>query len=306
MSFSFDTKKELCEILTDNLSEISAQCYGSLLFAKSFTYKKIVFTTENKYISERVTEDLTQIFAPVIERTSGLRTRNSQNHLITLKIINQRDCDKIFTSYGHSKNDISLRINRANLSEPNDIQAFLRGVFLSCGSVTNPQKNYHLEFKVPHRNLANDLLTLLCEIEQCALSPKSVVRQGYFIVYFKDSEQIADFLTYIGAFNSSMEIINTKITKQVKNNAVRKFNSEMHNINKTADASARQITAIKKLMKSDVYKTLPFELQEIAQLRLDNPELSLRALGELTSDKISRSGVNHRFKKLMSYVDELE
>lgn len=96
------------------------------------------------------------------------------------------------------------------------------------------EKGYHLEFKVPFRNLANDLLTLLCEIEECNLTPKSVTRQGYFIVYFKDSEQIADFLAYIGAYSSSMNIINTKITKQVKNNAVRKVNSEIHNINKTA------------------------------------------------------------------------
>ena len=205
--------------------------YGVLLFAKRFTYNELVFTTENKYVCDNLSNLLTILYTPMIEKTSGLRVRNSKNPLITVKLPNEDDCNRIFESFGYSKKDVSLRLNRANISEEGQIPAFLRGAFLSCGSVTNPEKGYHLEFKVPFRNLANDLLTLLCEIEECNLTPKSVTRQGYFIVYFKDSEQIADFLAYIGAYSSSMNIINTKITKQVKNNAVRKVNSEIHNIN---------------------------------------------------------------------------
>lgn len=306
MSFSYDTKKELTELVPEINSLSLAQCYGMLLFSKKFAYNELVFTTENKYVCDNLSNLLTILYTPMIEKTSGLRVRNSKNPLITVKLPNEDDCNRIFESFGYSKSDVSLRLNRANISEEGQISAFLRGAFLSCGSVTNPEKGYHLEFKVPFRNLANDLLTLLCEIEECNLTPKSVTRQGYFIVYFKDSEQIADFLAYIGAYSSSMNIINTKITKQVKNNAVRKVNSEIHNINKTAEASAKQINAIKKIMKCDnIYNSLSPELKEIAQLRLDNPELSLRALGELTSDKVSRSGVNHRLKKLMSYIDEV-
>lgn len=305
MSFSYDTKQELTQVVPNSNSILSAQCYGMLLFSKKFTYRELVFTTENKYVCDNLSEALSTLYTPMIEKLSGLRVRNSKNPLITLKLPNEDDCNRIFENFGYSANDISLRLNRANISEEGQASAFLRGAFLSCGSVTNPEKGYHLEFKVPFRNLANDLLTLLCEIEECNLSPKSVTRQGYYIVYFKDSEQIADFLAYIGAFTSSMNVINTKITKQVINNAVRKVNSEIHNINKTAEAAAKQITAIKKLMKCDVYKSLSPELKEIANLRLENPEMSLRALGELTSDKVSRSGVNHRLKKLMSYIDEV-
>lgn len=305
MSFSYDTKQELTQVVPNSNNILSAQCYGMLLFSKKFTYRELVFTTENKYVCDNLSETLSTLYTPMIEKLSGLRVRNSQNPLITLKLPNEDDCNRIFESFGYSTNDVSLRLNRANISEEGQVSAFLRGAFLSCGSVTNPEKGYHLEFKVPFRNLANDLLTLLCEIEECNLTPKSVARQGYFIVYFKDSEQIADFLAYIGAFTSSMNVINTKITKQVINNAVRKVNSEIHNINKTAEAAAKQITAIKKLMKCDIYKSLSPELKEIANLRLENPEMSLRSLGELTSDKVSRSGVNHRLKKLMSYIDEV-
>ena len=304
MSFSFDTKKELCLLPLSDKSQIHSLCYGMLLFSKKFTYKEIVFTTENKFVGDKLEEILTLLYTPVLEKSAGLRVRNSQNRLITMRVLYESDSNRIFESFGYSKGDVSLRINRANITNEGQLSAFLRGVFLSCGSVTNPEKGYHIEFKVPYRNLANDLLTLLCEVENCSLRPKSVMRQGKFIVYIKDSEQIADFLTYIGAFTSSMSVMNTTVEKQVRNNTVRKINSELHNINKTAEASARQITAIKKLMKSKTYNSLSPELKEIAVLRLENPEMSLRDLGGLTKDNISRSGVNHRLKKLMSLIED--
>ena len=304
MSFSFDTKKELCLLPLEDESQMLSLSYGMLLFSKKFTYNEIVFTTENKYISDKLEGILTQLYAPVLEISAGLKVRSSQNHLVTMKVLYENDCNRIFESFGYSQSEVSLRINRANISNDGQLSAFLRGVFLSCGSVTNPEKGYHIEFKVPYRNLANDLLTLLCEVENCSLRPKSVMRQGKFIVYIKDSEQIADFLTYIGAFNSSMFVMNTKVEKQVRNNTIRKINSELHNINKTAEASARQITAIRKLMKSKSFNSLSPELKEIAVLRLENPEMSLRDLGKLTKDNISRSGVNHRLKKLLSLTDD--
>jgi hypothetical protein len=305
MSFSFETKQELATLPNEGKTQSLAQCYGMLLFAKKFTYNEIIFTTENKFVNAKMTDLLMELFAPVTESSCGLKAGHSGHRLITTRVLSCDHCNRIFTAFGYNSKDFSLRINRANISDDTQLAFFLRGAFLSCGSVTDPEKGYHLEFKVPYRNLANDLLTLLCEIEQCNLKPKAVVRQGYYIVYFKDSEQIADFLTFIGAFNSSMSIMGTKAIKEVRNNAIRRVNSELHNIKKTADASARQIKAIKRLMKSQEYNTLSPELKEIAQLRLENPEMSLRALGELTSDGISRSGVNHRLKKLMSYTDEV-
>ena len=304
MSFSFEVKQEIASIPSKEGFGRFSECYGMLLFAKKFSNEEIIFTTENKFVNSLFTELLSVLFSPVIETTYGLKPRNSNHQLITTRVINTDDCQKIYSAFGYSQRDITLRINRADVSDDEQLSAFLRGAFMSCGSVTNPEKGYHLEFKVPFRNLACDLLALLCEIGQCNLKPKYIIRSGYYIVYFKDSEQIADLLTFMGAFNSSMTIMGTKAMKKVRNNTNRRVNSELHNIKKTAVASAKQVRAIKQLMKSEEYNTLPEELKEMAELRLANPEMSLRDLGKLTSDNISRSGVNHRLKRLMSYTDE--
>lgn len=303
MSFSYDVKQELTCNQDDRYFVRYAKCYGMLLFSKRFSKNEIIFTTENKYVSEFFSDLVTSIFSSVLEISYGLKPRNSSHQLITTKILNTDDCNKIFFSYGYSQSDITLRINAAEVSETEQLSAFLSGVFMSCGNVTDPQKNYHLEFKVPYKKLAEDLITLLNCAGGCSFKPKQIIRNSYYIIYFKDSEQIADLLTFMGAFNSSMTVMGTKAMKKVRNNANRKVNSELHNIEKTAEASARQVKAIKKLMKSDQFNSLPEELKEIARLRLENPEMSLRNLGELTSDKISRSGVNHRLKRLLSYTE---
>ena len=130
MSFSYDTKKELTEIVPEINSLSLAQCYGMLLFAKRFTYNELVFTTENKYVCDNLSNLLTILYTPMIEKTSGLRVRNSKNPLITVKLPNEDDCNRIFESFGYSKKDVSLRLNRANISEEGQIPAFLRGVLV--------------------------------------------------------------------------------------------------------------------------------------------------------------------------------
>ena len=144
---------------------------------------------------------------PIIEKQSALRTKSSDSHLYKIIVVDGNDCKRIFEDFGHTDGQITLRVNRANLSSEELSQAFLRGVFLSCGSVSDPMKSYHLEFCVPHKNLSQDLCKILSEITECTLIPKTVVRSGSYIVYFKESEQICDLLTYIGSPIRSMEII---------------------------------------------------------------------------------------------------
>ena len=128
-------------------------------------------------------------------------------------------------------------------------------------------------------------------------------RGGAYIAYVKDSEQITDLLTYMGAVTASMQVMGTKALKQVRNAANRRANSEIANLQKTASASARQIKAIKKLKKDGRYNLLPDELKLVAQLRYDYPELSLRDLGAQLDPPISRSGVNHRLEKIIALAD---
>ncbi len=306
MSFSSDIKKELCSFETADSEALRAELYGMLLFCKEFSSDKIVFTTENSYACKHIVYLLQSLYLPIIEKQSVLRTKSSDSRLYKIKIIDSEECRKIFEDFGHSKTQVTLRVNRANLSSEELAEAFIRGVFLSCGSVSNPNKGYHAEFCVPYKNISNDLCKLLSEVTQCSFVPKTVVRNGSYIVYFKGSEQICDLLTYMGAPVAAMEVMGTKAVKQVRNNINRRINSELANIGKIAYASAKQIEAIKQIKNSVGLETLPEDLREIAFLRLENPEMSLRDLGNSLAPPISRSGANHRMKRLMEYVNNTE
>ena len=207
------------------------------------------------------------------------------------------------TYFGHSPNELSLRINRANLSDDCCFGAFIRGAFFSCGTVTSPEKNYHLEFVVPHLKLSLDMIKLLDEVK---LNPKHIVRNGNHIVYFKDSESIEDLLTLMGATNASLELMGIKMQKNMINSVNRKVNFEVANLSRTVEASIQQINAINLIDNNVGLGHLPAALRDVAFLRRDNPEISLKELGELVSPSISRSGVNHRLKRIVEIAEELE
>ena len=306
VSFSSQLKKELCanEILDREM--LKAELYGMLLFGRTFAEDKIVFTTENTYACKRLSMLLENLYMPIIEKQTALRTKATDSHLYKLKIVDSNDCKRIFEDFGHYKTQVTLRVNRANVSSEELSSAFVRGVFLSCGSVSDPMKSYHAEFCVPYKNLSADLCKILSEITECSLTPKTVTRSGNYVVYFKGSEQICDLLTYIGAPLSAMEIMGTKAMKQVRNNVNRRINSEVANIGKIASASAKQLEAINIIKKTQGLETLPDDLREIAYLRLENPEMSLRDLGQSLNPPISRSGANHRIQRLMEYVKNTE
>lgn len=303
MSFSSDVKKELCsnEILDREL--LRAELYGMLLFGKTFSEDKIVFTTENTYASKRITLLLQNLYMPIIEKQTALRTKSSDSHLYKIVVVDSDDCKRIYNDFGHIKSQITLRVNRANVYSEEISSAFVRGVFLGCGSVSDPMKSYHAEFCVPHKNLSADLCQILSEITECSFTPKTVLRSGNYVVYFKGSEQICDLLTYIGAPLSAMEIMGTKAVKQVRNNVNRRINSEVANIGKVASASAKQLEAIEYIKKTQGLESLPDDLREIAYLRLENPEMSLRDLGQNLIPPISRSGANHRIQRLLEYAN---
>lgn len=301
MSFSSDVKKELCASEVYDRDLLHAELYGFLLFGKTFREDRIVFTTESKYASRRVTMLLENLYMPIIEKQTALRSKTDTARLYRIALIDTDECRRVFHSFGHSGSQINLRVNRANVSGEEQFAAFIRGVFLSCGSVSDPMKGYHAEFCVPYKNLAADLCKILGEVTECDFRPKTVLRSGNHVVYFKGSEQICDLLTYIGAPIRAMEIMGTKAVKQVRNNVNRRINGEVANISKVAFASARQIEIIQHIKKTRGLESLPDDLREIAYLRLENPEMSLRDLGQNLSTPISRSGANHRMQRLMSY-----
>ncbi|MER2148727.1 MAG: DNA-binding protein WhiA, partial [Ruminococcus sp.] len=306
MSFSSDVKKELCLIRCFDRDMLKAELYGMLLFGKSFSQQSIVFTTESSHAVRRAAFLLENLYMPIIERQSALRVRTGESRLYRLSVVGEDDCKRIFEDFGHNGAQVTLRVNRANLSGEECAAAFVRGVYLSCGSVSDPMKSYHAEFCAPHKNLSVDLCKILTEVTECTFTPKTVRRNGSYIVYFKGSEQICDLLTYMGAPIQAMEIMGTKAVKQVRNNVNRRINSEVANITKVASASAKQLEAIKTIKNTVGLEALPDDLKEIAYLRLENPEMSLRTLGENLTPPISRSGANHRMQRLLEYAQSGE
>lgn len=301
MSFATDTKKELCMNTALDVEVLRCEFYAMLLLCREFNSEKIVFKTENKYTVNRFVSLCTMLFSPIIERTQPL---SKTAKAYSVKIIDSADCKRIFDFYGHDEKAVTLRVNRANILDSECERAFIRGLFLSCGSVTDPDKGYHLELCLSHKNLCNDVCKLISEIEDLTVKMKTLSRNGSYIAYVKDSEQITDLLTFMGAQNSAMSVMGAKALKQIRNTVNRRANSEIANLEKVATASATQIKAIKKLQKSGKLLTLSEELKTVARLRLDYPELSLRDMGEMLNPPISRSGVNHRLTKLIQLSKE--
>ena len=303
MSFSSEVKKELCAVEVYERELLRAELYGMLLFSKCFKSDKIVFTTESRYAAKRVTMLLENLFMPIIEKQNVLRAKSGEARLYRISLIDSDECARVFSDFGHGRDEVTLRVNRANVFSEELSAAFVRGAFLSCGSVSDPMKSYHAEFSVPFKNLAADLCKILGEVTECEFTPKTVLRSGSYVVYFKGSEQICDLLTYFGAPIQAMDIMGTKAVKQVRNNVNRRINGEIANISKIAGASAKQLEAIHMIQKRRGLDTLPEDLREIAYLRLENPEMSLRDLGQNLSVPISRSGANHRMQRLLEYAD---
>ena len=306
MSFSSEVKKELCRTESFDREVLRAELYGMLLFGKTFRDNQIVFTTESSHAARRITMLLENLFMPIIEKQTALRPKSDDAKLYRISLLDSGECRRVFESFGHVRGEVTLRVNRANVSSDEQAAAFVRGVFLSCGSASDPMKSYHAEFCVPHKNLAADLSKILREVTECSFTPKTVLRGGNYVVYFKGSEQICDLLTYIGAPLQAMEIMGTKAVKQVRNNINRSVNGEVANIRKVASAATMQLEAINKIKRTRGLESLPDDLREIAFLRLENPEMSLRDLGANLSTPISRSGANHRMQRLMEYAGAQE
>lgn len=297
MSFSSGVKDELYsnQIMSDCC--FKAQAYGLVLFGRSFSHRSISFISEN--------QSSALVYAKNLFELTGINPQidTGENKKNVVKIKTAAERYKIIDFFGHTSGDLSLRINRANITNDCCFSAFIRGVFFSCGTVTTPEKNYHLEFVVPHLKLSRDLVNILEEINLC---PKQIVRKGNHVIYFKDSESIEDILTLIGATNSSLELMGIKMQKNMINKINRKINFEVANLSRTVDASIQQMNAINIIESQVGLNYLPAALKEIAIIRRDNPEISLKDLGDLLSKPISRSGINHRLKRIIDIAEEME
>jgi DNA-binding protein WhiA len=184
-----------------------------------------------------------------------------------------------------------------------DTGCFLRGLFLKCGSISAPGRNFMLSFTLPDEEYASYIEEMLNSVD---LPPKRSVRRGKPVLYYKASESIEDVLAFMGGAKAALDIINVKIMSEVRNTANRLCNAETANLDRIARAAAEQCEAIKIIQKYGVMQSLAPELRECAELRLANPDMSLNELLLQLHGSVSKSGLNHRFRKLVQIAETLQ
>jgi len=299
MSFSFDTKNELCKLPVQRLCCARAEAYGILLYCNTFHSAEVRIITENPNFAARLPK--------LFKRAFGIRFDREpepvQEGKLVFQILERRKLDHIINTLGYDpRQNLVLHINFGLLEEECCRAAFLRGAFFAGGSVTDPQKRYHLELTTSHIQASRELEVLLRE---CGYPPKGLSRSGSFITYFKQSDQIEDFLTLIGAPVAAMRIMSTKLEKDLRNSVNRRLNCDSANLDKAVEAAQEQLEAIRKLQRAGLLDQLPDKLQLTAALRLENPELSLSELAETFDPAVTKSCLNHRLRKLMELAKKL-
>ena len=298
MSFSANVKSELCRPEVENGCCALAEAMGALLYANTFSADGIRIVTESRDLGLR----LPRLFRKGLGVSFDLLPEEGGSGKLTYTITDREKIRQVFSACGFSaETSVSLHVNFALLEKDCCRRAFLRGAFLAGGSVTDPEKRYHLELSTTHWKVSRETGTLLLEME---LPAKETERKGSSVLYYKQSEAIEDFLTAIGAPVSAMAVMEAKIEKDWRNEANRKTNCDSANVDKAVAAAQEQLAAIRKLEERAVLETLPEMLRQTAALRREYPETTLSELAELHEPPISKSAVNHRMRKLLTLAAE--
>ncbi len=299
MSFSHEVREEIAKSIIDRDRQFAC-LYGILLYSRIFTEEQIVLQSESPVFARLVPMLFRVVFRAELHPDVRAISRGADQSLVSYTISDPQQRQRICDTYHIHPQRREVRLS--NLVN-NSLGAFLAGVFFSCGSMMDPNKEYHLEFNTPSPLLCADLQKLLRSI---GVQGKHIQRKHMDVLYLKDSEHIEDTLTYMGAQQCTIALMNIKIRKDMRNKANRVRNCDEANINKVVSAAIRQTQDIQRIVQCGQWENLSLDLQELAQLRLENPELSLKELGELLSVPIGRSGVNHRFQKIAAIAKELK
>jgi len=293
MSFSSETKAELCREPLQKRCCAVAEAYGILLYCNMFTADEIRIVTSSPELTERLPKLFKKAFGFAFDATSDTDIKGKY----TLSITDHERIRHIFAVYGYEARSILAHHINLGMLEDNCCKAsFLRGAFLAGGSITDPSKSYHLEIVTDHYNVSRETFSILLEL---GFSPKDAARGGNNIIYLKQSEAIEDFFTLLGAPVSAMEIMSAKVEKDMRNAVNRRVNCDSANADKIVLAAQEQLDVIRKIERTTGLDELPDKLRETALLRIANPEASLTDLAALAIPPVSKSCISHRLRKLM-------
>ena len=311
MSFSSKVKSELCQHFGNgrhcNISELASivNICGHIEEKNKGFWIKI--QSENFDIAKKCFTLIKKTFNIEVEITVRRNSHSKNSRMYFLCINNTKQSEEILKAVGILHIENGKRVLKRSI--PNNIiskscckRSYIRGSFLALGSITDPEKTYHLEFVGTDLYYIESLKELISFFD---IGMKIVERKGYYVLYLKEGELIVDLLNVMGAHVALMDFENVRILKDMRNNLNRIVNCETANLGKIIAASVKQIEDINYIMKNSDFSKLPDSLIEVAKLRVEYPDASLKELSQMMDPPVGKSGVNHRLKKLGIMADEL-
>ena len=298
-SFSSMAKTEVCRMIPSRYCCALAECFGILLYCNSFHSTGIKIITESRdfaYI-------LPKLFKKAFDMTFDSYPSLAAPGKLVFQIWDEEKISLIMEAFGFDIQDtLSLHVNLPVVEDDCCKAAFLRGAFLAGGSVTDPEKGYHMELTTTHQSVARETDALIREV--MAFPPKTAKRGGGQVLYIKQSEQISDFLTYLNAPVAAMGIMEARLEKELNNKVNRRCNCDDANISKVVETAQEQLAAIRILKEMELLEKLPEKIKQAADAREKNPSASLSELAAMMQPPITKPAMNNRMKKLLQLAKE--
>ena len=313
MSFSSDVKAELAGNMVGarhcQIAELSAMI-SMVAYIRYGAGKpvELVITTERSVVAKEIAALIKRLFRCVPEASVKRIGLNSRNY--RMKITSPDMVEKIMETLKIDSGNVKkgsvpcqqMKVSRLVVSQNCCRRAYVKGAFMTSGSISDPNKAYHLEIVCENRSRAQFVREI---ISGFGMEARVIQRKKYYVVYLKDGEMIVDMLGIMGAHRSLMDMENIRIRKDIRNNINRRVNCEAANLNKTVSAAVKQVNDINYIINTKGIGCLPDNLQELALARLENEDASLKELGEMMTPPIGKSGVNHRLRKISEIAENM-
>ncbi len=298
MTFSQQVKSQVCENINDQVCCLQSLVFSILLFSRGYVKDTISFHTENRLVAHLFANAVAELTGASVSVISPIKSETAKRKLYTVLMEDEQDKDMVLSYINEQYDAVTRRV----LKERCCAKAFVVGAFLIAGTVVDPKKEYHLEFAFTNEGSADVLKRVLTMLK---LKPHEIKRRTDVVLYYKNSEKIEGILTLMGAVQSSFDLMNLKIEKELRNNVNRALNCENANVDKTIRAAVDQINCINRFIEAHGELSIPQELREIARVRLENPHMSLSEMCGLFSAPISRSTLSRKLKRLCNLEEEL-
>ena len=301
ISFSGSAKAEICRNIPVKKCCALAECFGILLFCNTFSADSLKIVTESREFGQLLPKLFKRAFNVSFDIFPSLEAPGK----LAFQIVDPDKISVIMETYGFTPAEtLALHVNLPVLEDECCKASFLRGAFLAGGSVTHPEKGYHMEMTTTHQSVARETYTLMDDV--LGFAPKLTERGGNAVLYVKQSEKISDLLTLLGAGGGALAIMEARLEKEMSNKVNRRCNCDDANISKVVDAAQEQLTAIRFLRESGMFENLPDKLKQAAEARERNPESALAELASQMEPPISKPAMNHRLQRLVQMAQEVK